>query len=245
MKHLLFIGMIISYMTSIYTCNTKQVNTSTAEIALDLHYLIREPKDTLNQAPVLLLFHGYGSNENNLFALASQIPDNWLVVSVRAPFTIASNQFKWYDVELIDKKITANLNDESKSRAAILQLIDQLSGQYRINENKIVTAGFSQGAIMSLNLALTAPDKILAAGCFSGRFMEEIKPLINNKEALIGKQVFIAHGTQDQMLPLRYPEENRKTLEELGIKTSLSLDQIAHTISSKQVNEFVEWIKSL
>lgn len=117
--------------------------------------------------------------------------------------------------------------------------------KYKGDKNKIVTTGFSQEANMALGLALTKPEKILAAGCFSGRFMEEIKPLISNKTALQSKQVFISHGTEDQMLPLQYAEENKMILEDFGIKVKFSTDKVSHSISAKQLNDFVIWMQDL
>ncbi|MFK8101867.1 MAG: alpha/beta hydrolase [Saprospiraceae bacterium] len=215
------------------------------EVSFELHHLVRKAKDATRSAPVLILLHGYGSNENDLFSLANQIPEDWLVVTVRAPYSIAKNQFKWYDVKLVKEKITMNFAKEEKSRKLLLQFIEVLEKKYKVDKNKIVTAGFSQGANMALGLALTEPNKILAAGCFSGRFMEEIKPLIQDKQALKGKQVFLSHGTQDKMLPLRYAEENKATLASWGINVTFTTDEVAHTISSQQFTDFINWMNTL
>lgn len=244
MKYLFFLWMFSS-LSMMDTCNTVPTNQATQEEFSDLEYLVRAPKDLKRQAPVLILLHGYGSNEKDLFSFSNQIPDNWLVVLVRAPFSIGNNRYKWYNVEMVNEKITMNFEDEEKSRMAILKLIDQIVLKYKADKNKVVVAGFSQGANMSIGLALTEPTKVLAAGCFSGRFMEEIKPLIHQKERLKSKQVFISHGTADTMLPIRYAEENQEILKGFGIEITLSTDNVAHSISNKQLNEFVEWIKAL
>ncbi|MFK7980346.1 MAG: alpha/beta hydrolase [Saprospiraceae bacterium] len=211
----------------------------------DLEYLVRQSKSTNDLAPVLILLHGYGSNEKDLFSFAEKIPENWLVVSVRAPLEIGNDRYKWYDVKLVNQKITMNFQDEERSRTKLLNFIDQVVLKYKGDKNKIVTAGCSQGANIALGLALTEPEKILAAGCFSGRFMEEIKPLISNKKALKSKQVFISHGTQDKMLPLQYAAENKMILESFGINVKLSTDEVAHSISPKQLNNFVTWMQDL
>lgn len=236
--------LISSFFFACVTDSNKSTHSIDKEL-MDLEYLVRQQQDTTKQAPVLILLHGYGSNEKDLFSFAEKIPDNWLVVSVRAPIILGNNKFKWYDVKLVDEKITMNFEDEEKSRKSLLRLIDQIISKYNVDKNKIVTAGFSQGANMALGLALTAPKKVLAAGCFSGRFMEEIKPLIKNKEALKSKQVFISHGTEDQMLPIKYAEENQQILKNWGINITLSTDKVAHSISEKQLNDFVKWISGL
>lgn len=236
--------LISSFFFACVTDSNKSTHSIDKEL-MDLEYLVRQQQDTTKQAPVLILLHGYGSNEKDLFSFAEKIPDNWLVVSVRAPIILGNNKFKWYDVKLVDEKITMNFEDEEKSRKSLLRLIDQIISKYNVDKNKIVTAGFSQGANMALGLALTAPKKILAAGCFSGRFMQEIKPLIRDEEALKSKQVFISHGTEDQMLPIKYAEENQQILKNWGINIILSTDKVAHSISEKQLNDFVKWISGL
>ncbi|MFK8006411.1 MAG: alpha/beta hydrolase [Saprospiraceae bacterium] len=243
MKHF-FLFLILPFFIACAASNNQSEESIKQETS-NLEYLIRQQKDTTQEAPVLILLHGYGSNEQDLFSLANKIPNNWLVVSVRAPIVLGGNKFKWYDVKLVNEKITMNFEDEEKSRQSLLTLIDEIISKYNVNKKKIVTAGFSQGANMALGLALTAPKKVLAAGCFSGRFMEEIKPLIKNKKTLKSKQVFISHGTKDQMLPLKYAEENITILENFGIKVKFSTDEIAHSISPKQLNDFVAWINDL
>lgn len=236
--------LISSFFFACVTDSNKSAHPIDKEL-MDLEYLVRQQQDTTKQAPVLILLHGYGSNEKDLFSFAEKIPDNWLVVSVRAPIILGNNKFKWYHVGLVNEKITMNFEDEEKSRKSLLRLIDQIISKYNVDKNKVVTAGFSQGANMALGLALTAPRKILAAGCFSGRFMEEIKPLISTEEALKSKQVFISHGTEDQMLPIKYAEENQQILKNWGINITLSTDKVAHSISEKQLNDFVRWISVL
>lgn len=243
MNYFFSILMVSFFITCVIDSN-KSAHPIDKEL-MDLEYLVRQQQDTTKQAPVLILLHGYGSNEKDLFSFAEKIPDNWLVVSVRAPIILGNNKFKWYHVELVNEKITMNFEDEEKSRKSLLRLIDQIISKYNVDKNKVVTAGFSQGANMALGLALTAPRKILAAGCFSGRFMEEIKPLISNEEALKSKQVFISHGTEDQMLPIKYAEENQQILKNWGINITLSTDKVAHSISEKQLNDFVKWISVL
>ncbi len=243
MKYLLFAWIIP--MTIACGHPHKAVENSIDKGSIDLEHLVRQAKDTTKQAPVLILLHGYGGNEKDLFTLADQIPDNWFVVSIRAPFKVANNRYKWFNANLVNEKIVMNFEEEEKSRKQLLKFIDQFIGKYNVDKGKVVTAGFSQGANMALALGLTEPLKIKATGCFSGRFMEEIVPLINNKEALKSKEIFISHGTEDQMLPFKYAEQNQKMLENWGANVSFSKDKIAHTISNKQLDDFIEWLGNL
>ncbi|MFK8036775.1 MAG: alpha/beta hydrolase [Crocinitomicaceae bacterium] len=231
------------FMTGVIAFGSNNIEVNKDDF--ELEYLIRRPKDTVKKAPVLLLLHGYGSNENDLFSLSPQIPENWLVVSVRAPIKVNSNQYKWYDVKLVDEKITINTHDEEKSRKSLLRFIEEIVSKYNGKKDRVVTAGFSQGANIALSLTLTAPEKVFAAACFSGRFMPEIEPHIANSNLLIKKEIFIGHGTEDKMLPLKYATNNQAILQSYGIQVTLFTDKIAHAISQKEAKAFTVWLNRL
>ena len=56
---------------------------------LSLHHIIRESTLTEN-APLLIMMHGYGSDENDLFSFASELPEELFIISVKAPYPIAT-----------------------------------------------------------------------------------------------------------------------------------------------------------
>jgi phospholipase/carboxylesterase len=55
---------------------------------LSLNYLIREPKIKLDKNPLLLLLHGYGSNAEDLFSFANELPDEYYVIAAQAPYDL-------------------------------------------------------------------------------------------------------------------------------------------------------------
>src|ERR1700728_1868366 len=60
-----------------------------------LTYLAKEPAIINNHSSLLLLLHGYGSNEADLFGLAGQLPKEALVIAARGPYEIGNNAFSW------------------------------------------------------------------------------------------------------------------------------------------------------
>ena len=62
---------------------------------LSLEYLIREPKIKKDSNPLLLLLHGYGSNEADLFSFASELPEDYYVISARAPYDLQYGSYAW------------------------------------------------------------------------------------------------------------------------------------------------------
>lgn len=212
------------------------------ETETSLHYIIRESKDSANKSPLLILLHGHGSNENDLFGLANSIPDNWNVVSVRGSYKLAENSYRWYDVNMVNGKIAINIEQEEESRKKLIQLISKISQKYDVDSQKIVVAGFSQGANMAQSLGLSEPNLIAGFGVFSGRFVEEFIPYISDSIAFKNSKAFISHGSGDNMLPKTYAEENITKLKDLGIQLTYCEDTNAHSISAKQWSEFYKWL---
>ena len=66
---------------------------------MKLKYKIKEPKIILDKNPLLLLLHGYGSNEEDLFSFASELPDTYFVVSARAPYDMQYGSYAWYAID--------------------------------------------------------------------------------------------------------------------------------------------------
>lgn len=234
--------LIIIIQFSFALAFVSQNNNKTVMADTSLHYIIRESKNESSNSPLLILLHGHGSNENDLFSFNTQIPGNWIVISVRAPYKLGEGSYRWYDVKMVNEKITINTEEEEKSRKKLLSLIENITKKYKVNTRKIIVAGFSQGANMASAISLTSPDKIGGFGVFSGRFINELKPLISASKSLKSLKCFLAHGNKDYMLPITYARENEQELQSLGISVTFSEDAVAHTISTKQFDEFLKWL---
>lgn len=241
MKSICVLALAIATM---FNTSAQKINSSDTT-TVDLQYLVRQPKVVIKHPPVLSLFHGTGSNEQDLFAFASQIPDEWLVISARAPYAVSDGHYKWYDVKLVDKKIKIDFSQEEESRKRVIKFIDAIVSFYQADKNRVVLAGFSQGANMASLVSLTAPEKVTGFAIFSGRFIEEITPLISESVSLKSLKCFLAHGSEDYMLNIAYAQENQQMLQRLGITVTFSEDAVAHTISPKLFDAFLIWLNRL
>ncbi|MFM2386390.1 MAG: hypothetical protein RL660_1147 [Bacteroidota bacterium] len=207
-----------------------------------LVHKVKLSTSTSAKSPLLVLLHGHASNENDLLSLSGQVPENWIVVSVRAPYRLSEGSYRWYDVKMVNDKIASNIAEEEASRKLLMQLIDELTQMYKIENKQIIVAGFSQGANMAQSLGLGEPNVVSGFAVFSGRFVEEFVPYISTSNALKNSKAFISHGTSDNMLPQLYADENRTKLKELGIQITYCEDTSGHCISSKQWGEFSKWL---
>ncbi|HRG59618.1 MAG TPA: esterase [Bacteroidia bacterium] len=209
----------------------------------DLYFIGQAPEKNTGNDPAIILLHGYGSNESDLISLAPQMPSNYYIFSLRAPFKIGADQYQWYEIKRSTGSIEINFEQEEQSRKKLISFIDELVIKYKLNKSKIIVAGFSQGGILAEAIGLTAPEKVAGVACFSGRFLPELKPLIKSKAQLQNKKIFLAHGTQDQLLTITIADENYNTLKALGLQVSYKKDNIGHSISAALLREFNLWLK--
>lgn len=102
--------------------------------------------------------------------------------------------------------------------------------------------GFSQGASLAENIALTHPDRVAGFGVFSGRYVQEVAPAVAARLVLARLRAFVSHGTGDQVLPADLAAANRAQLQALGIPVTYAEDSTPHTISPAQFDAFVAWL---
>ena len=108
--------------------------SNTAPDTLGLHYLVREPKVKTPKTKAIILLHGVGSNERDLFSLADHLPDDFYILSARGQFTLGAGRFAWYEVDFITGKPVIHAEQERSSREVIRQFIVQVKQRYGLQE---------------------------------------------------------------------------------------------------------------
>jgi phospholipase/carboxylesterase len=192
---------------------------------------------------LIILLHGVGSSEKDLFSFANQLPDNFLVVSAQAPNKIGEDSYAWYEMNLSAEKPIINKEQAEQSRNRIIQFIDQLKDKYTFDDKQVYLCGFSQGAIMSYSVGLTRPDKVKGIAIMSGRLLDEVKPLVKPSEDLKKLNVFISHGTKDNVLGIHYAKESIVYLKGLGINPLYKEYPEGHNISPAMLTDLIAWLK--
>ena len=209
-----------------------------------IHYLVREPKQKHEKNPLLLLLHGYGSNEEDLFSFASELPDNYYVISARAPYSLGyGSSYAWYAIDFTaDEKKFSDLVQARQSREIICRLIDQLVSEYPIDEKDITLVGFSQGAILSYAVALSYPAKVRQVAALSGYLNPEIMS-DGFKTNDFGKlRFFSSHGSSDQVVPVEWARRTKPFLDELGIESVYKEYPVGHGVAPQNFFDFRNWL---
>jgi phospholipase/carboxylesterase len=212
---------------------------------MTLHHLVREPKIKLEKNPLLLLLHGYGSNEEDLFSFAAELPDEYYVISARAPYDMTYGSYAWYAINFdADENKFSDIGQAKESRDLIAAFIDELVATYAIDANNVTLIGFSQGCILGYAVALSYPEKVQRLVGMSGYLNTEIavKDFADNDFSTL--KIFASHGTVDQVIPVDWARKSIPILEELGIPVTYKEYPVGHGVAPQNFFDFKNWLQS-
>jgi phospholipase/carboxylesterase len=211
-----------------------------------LSFLHRPADPSVTDPWLLVLMHGVGSNEADLFGLAPYVPANFHVISLRAPYAMGPSAYGWFEFTIhSDGERTINEAQEAASRETVAHTLAAASYQFNVPPERIVAGGFSQGGIMALSLLLTQPALMRAAMVMHSRLLQQVVPLMAPVEDLQGKQLWISHGTRDNVIPLAAAHAIRDRVKALPIELAYAEYASAHEIIEEELVEAMGWLRGL
>lgn len=210
---------------------------------MELKYLIRQPENITPKTPLLVLLHGYGSNEEDLFSFVPTLPQDWLIVSFQAPKTIQYGGYAWYDIDLMSVENRVNVEQAHESLNAILDGILSIKKQYGLVDNPTHLAGFSQGGILSYALALKNPQLFSKIACLSAYPEEKLlTDIVKDKRRLEHLRFFISHGTEDAVIPLEWARKGADLLYDLSCYFTFREYMAGHGVNQKNYMDLMEFL---
>ena len=211
---------------------------------LSLFHLVREPNIIAAKNPVLVLLHGYGSNEEDLFSFAPQLPPEYFVISVRAPYSLPPYGNAWYAIDFdADMNKFSNNEQAAESRDSIVKFIADLPKHYPIDSADVTLIGFSQGCILSYAVALSYPQIVRRVGAMSGYLNEEllVEGYANNDFSRL--DISISHGSQDQVIPVEWARRAKPILEGLGISSRYKEYPVGPGVAPQNFYDLLDWLR--
>ena len=210
-----------------------------------LHHLVREPKIKLDKNPLLLLLHGYGSNEEDLFSFATELPEEYYVVSARAPYDMMYGSYAWYAINFDeDENKFSDIGQAQISRDIIADFIDELVANYAIDSENVTLIGFSQGSILSYAVALSYPEKVQRLVAMSGYLNTEIAVDDFKNNDFSNLKIFASHGTVDQVIPVEWARNSIPVIENLGIPILYKEYPVGHGVAPQNFFDLKNWLQS-
>lgn len=206
----------------------------------DFHYLERLPADPSKKAPLLVLLHGYGSNEEDLFSFASELPEALHIISLRAPHTLGFNSYAWYSINFdADQNKFSDLEEAKVSVEKIAAFLNEIIATKNIEPSKVFLLGFSQGAILSYALSLHT-EKIPYVIALSGYLNEDLlhKPIHTNTD------YFVSHGSVDQVIPVAWAQKTPLFFQQQNIQHTYKEYPVGHGVHPQNFYDFKNWLEA-
>jgi len=211
---------------------------------MTLHHITR-PSSLKESAPLLIMCHGYGSDENDLFSFAQELPEELFIISVRAPHPMQPYGNAWYAINFDANQNKWNDVEQAvASRDQISIFIDDACAKYPVNKDNVTLLGFSQGTILSYAVALTYPEKVKNIVALSGYVSEDMLAENLNNKNYNHLDFYCSHGSVDQVIPVDWARKAPKFLNELNIKNTYSEFPVGHGVTPQNFYEFRSWLET-
>ena len=190
--------------------------------------------------PSLFLFHGMGSNEEDLLQLVKEFEGSHHIFSLRGPI-VFNPGYAFFTIEeegrperqVFDKVVTY-----------LHQFIAEAVQEYSLDQSKISLVGFSQGAVLAQTIALTMGDVIKGVAALSGYLPDFVKEEYR-KHPVDHLTMFISHGEYDYVIPSHWGLESKNYFEELGANVTYKTYEDGHGVVPENQLDLVNFIKQL
>lgn len=212
--------------------------------ALSLEHTIRPSNITDKKPPVLFMLHGYGSNEEDLFSFAAELPKEFCIISMRAPHLLQPMGYAWYAINF-DAQNGKWSDDKQavESREKIVKFIDEACTTYHLDSDNVTLLGFSQGTILSYAVALSYPDKIKNVVALSGYINEKILAEGFEEKNHSELSIYASHGMVDQVIPVEWAQRTPIFLKKLGVDHVYEEFHAGHGVAPKNFYALKSWLE--
>ena len=210
---------------------------------ISFDYSIKESLSFDKNNKVIIMFHGYGSNKDDLFSFAKFMNPNFLIISIQAPIQMDYNSYCWWSLNLNnDMQLQMDVKEAKNSLNELNRFISEdLSVKYNFGLNQVYLLGFSQGCMISYALSINFPKNYKKAVGLSGKIPHEIINF-NEKFDYSNHNFFCSHGLNDQVIPIEIGRESDRWFSEKNINHKYLEFESAHGINSENFEQMNLWL---
>lgn len=195
-------------------------------------------------AGALVLCHGRGTDENDLFPLLDALdPERRLVgVAPRGPLSLPPGGAHWYVVKRVGYPDPETFFPTFE---LVSRWLDAWMESVGVGIERTVLGGFSQGAVMSYALGLGAGRPAPAGVLALSGFMPEVEGFSLDLSGREGFPVAIGHGTYDPIIDVEFGQDARRRLEEAGAAVTYKESPMPHSVDPAFLEELQGWVARL
>lgn len=200
---------------------------------LSLKYVLNVPSDKpdTDELPLVVIMHGRGADAFDLADVAPMMdtPDGCRFVFPNAPrqFEAAPGMvfgWSWFD------GWPPQGSTFGDSRKLVLQFLDEIVQRYPTPPGKLVIGGFSQGALMALDIGFRTEQPVAGIVAMSGALHEADLPTLRPMNVLV------VHGVQDDVIPVNAARRSRMVLEQHGVNPEYHEFPMGHFVTPESIS---------
>ena len=192
---------------------------------------------TSDDAPVVVLLHGRGSDENEMSTLAALLPPHFAVASVRGPVVLGPTQFTWFENRGIGRPVPESLRSSIDWFRAWL---DEVAG-----ERPVALVGFSGGTAFTGGCVLDDPSRFAGAALLYGTIPFDAG-VPTTRGRLTGVNILHAQGVDDQVMPRDLMAHTWEYLtEESGASLETYRATGGHAIAPEVLTALNVWLEKV
>lgn len=201
-------------------------------------------------AASIIWLHGLGADGHDFEAV---IPELQLPVEPALRFVFPHAPYRpvtinggyvmraWYDIAMGGNGFEQNA-DHIRESAKILQGLIEIEIRRGIAADHIVLAGFSQGGAIALHAGLRYPAPLAGIMALSAPvpFAEELMAEVHPANAAL--PIFMAHGTDDQMIPFDSARRAHELMVARGLHPEWHAYDMGHTLVPEEIRDIARWL---
>jgi phospholipase/carboxylesterase len=187
--------------------------------------------------PLLVFFHGHGSNEQQVLQLAPLLSRrNFICIGLRGLYPLSPRQdgrpaFTWGQ----------SGEDETVLEDYVHHAIAQTRRYYHVHSERVYLAGFCEGATLAYRLGLNQPEKFAGVISLNGCLPRTGRPLLRLPEAR-RLRVLIGHGYANAVFPLAYARQDYRLFYSAGMDVQLRTYASTHRIHPAMLRDINTWV---
>ncbi|MBP1153319.1 MULTISPECIES: alpha/beta hydrolase-fold protein [unclassified Paenibacillus] len=209
---------------------------------MSAHYkyevILPQGYNPVTKYPVIFAMHGKGSNELNMIPLLDGLKEDFIVISIRGDLPLGSG-YAYFHIKSIGNPIR-ELFDQAVQR--LEQFMGYATNKYAIDPARRYLLGFSQGAILSMSLALVMGEQIKGIVALNGyipSFVKNEYPIQTVKKL----SVFISHGEFDPIFPRQLGDDNHDYLRQVSDHVTYRTYAAGHEVTLENKRDFTIWLQ--
>ncbi|AIQ54773.1 alpha/beta hydrolase [Paenibacillus sp. FSL R7-0331] len=188
--------------------------------------------------PVIFTLHGKGSNERNMYDLVAPLADAFIIIGIRGNLPLGAG-YQYYDLKSLGNPIREMFDQAVNDLESFIQYATE---KYPVDPDRRYLLGFSQGAILSMTLALTMGSQLKGIVALNGYVPDFVKTEYSLR-SIKDVSIFASHGEYDSVFPVRIGHETAAYLHEQTERVTFKLYPTDHGVSEENQMDLLQWIK--